>query len=174
MTPPHPFSDELPIPADIVVLVEGLVRDPWPASSEDRDALQKRVGLSLGDPFPRSDGDGPTAHFKLLTGFGHGAVFANGTEKDGVLESVHVQLRAGSAPPDPEATRCFDAIRSQLTDLHGEPRIPWDGQRGLRRMWNTNGIDIDLYYLNESHSSLMIGVTDERMFAAVEAYARES
>lgn len=41
-------------------------------------------------------------------------------------------------------------------------------------MWNTNGIDIDLYYLNESHSSLMIGVTDERMFAVVEAYARES
>jgi hypothetical protein len=74
------------------------------------------------------------AHFTLDTGFGFGRVWAGGTEKEGLLESIHVLLRESLPSPDPEATRCFD----------------------------------------EGQSSLMIGVSDERKFAAVEAYAREN
>ncbi|MGP9504146.1 hypothetical protein ACT3TS_18295 [Specibacter sp. AOP5-B1-6] len=70
-----------------------------------------------------------------------------------------------------EATQCFDAIPSQLTTIHGEPTIPWHGQRGLRKLWNVNGIDIDLTH-NDSRSPLTIGIQVERFFADVEAYAR--
>lgn len=35
-------------------------------------------------------------------------------------------------------------------------------------------MDIDVHYGNDSHSSLMIGVQDERIFAEVEAYARDN
>ncbi|WP_196398699.1 hypothetical protein [Arthrobacter terrae] len=92
---------------------------------------------------------------------------------DGYIESVDLQLRMDSAPPDPEATQCFGAILSQLTNLHGEATIPWHGQRGLRKMWNVNSIDIDVTY-NDSRSSLTIGIQDERFFAEVEAYARDN
>ncbi|MDJ0314781.1 hypothetical protein [Arthrobacter sp. H35-D1] len=84
-----------------------------------------------------------------------------------------MQLRLDSAPPDPEATQCFDAILCQLTNHYGEPAIPWHGQRGLRKMWNVNGIDIDLTY-NDSRNSLNIGIQNERFFAEVEAYARDN
>lgn len=80
-----------------------------------------------------------------------------------------------SAPPDPEATQCFDAILNQLTNLRGEPSIPWRGQRCLRKMWNVKGIDIDIDILwNDSRSSLTIGIQDERFFADVEACARSN
>ncbi len=48
------------------------------------------------------------------------------------------------------------------------------GQRFLRRIWNVNGMDIDVHFGNDSRSSLMVGVQDEQIFADVEAYARDN
>lgn len=171
MTSPERFIKEIPQPEAIVALVEELVRHPWPTSAAERDALFKRLGWSIERQLPANGTADAGAHFDLETGDDGPPVFATSREMDGVLSSIHLQLRLDSAPPDPEATRCFNAILSRLADLHGEPTIPWHGQRGLRKMWNVSGMDIDVM-VNDSRSSLMIGIQDEAFFAEVEAYAR--
>ncbi len=162
---------EIPRPEAIVDLVEELIRYPWPKSEAEHEALFKRLGWSRGTQSLRQISTDAAMHFRLETSDDGPPVMATSREIDGVIESVFLDLRLDSALPDPEATKCFDAIVSQLTGLHGEPTIPWHGQRGLRKMWNVNGIDIDVTW-NDSRSSLTIGVQDERVFAEVEAYAR--
>ncbi len=175
MTSPERFLKEIPQPEAVVTVVEKLTQYPWPKNTSDRDALFHRLGWCHEKQFPASTNSTADVadHFHLETRGDGPPIFATSRELDGLMESIHLQLRLDSAPPDPEATRCFDAILSQLTDLHGEPTIPWHGQRGLRKMWNVNGIDIDVTY-NDSRSSLTIGIQDERFFAEVEAYARDN
>ncbi len=165
--------NEIPQPEAIVTLVEELTRYPWPKDQSEKDDLFKRLGWGHGKKSPANTNDvrDIADHFHLETSDDGPPIFATSRELDGLVESIHLQLRLDSAPPDAEATQCFDAILSRLADLHGEPTIPWHGQRGLRKMWNVNGIDIDVTY-NDSRSSLTIGIQDERFFAEVEAYAR--
>lgn len=165
--------NEIPQPEAIVDLVEIAVRHPWPKNQSEKDALLKRLGWGHGMKSPANTNDARDIadHFHLETGDDGPPLFATSRELDGIIESIHLQLRLDSALPDHDATRCFDAILSRLAELHGEPTIPWHGQRGLRKMWNVNGIDIDVTY-NDSRSSLYIGIQDERSFADVEAYAR--
>lgn len=165
--------NEIPQPDAVVALVEELTRYPWPRTEAERDALFKRLGWSHRKQFPANTSSaGDVAdHFQLATRNDGPPIVATSREMGGLIEAIHVDLRMDSAPPDPEATQCFDAILSQLTNLHGEPTIPWHGQKGLRKMWNVNGIDIDITY-NDSRSSLSIGIQDERFFAEVEANAR--
>lgn len=167
------FVREIPQPEAIVDLVEIAVRHPWPKNQAEKDALFKRLGWGHGEMFPANTKDARDIadHFHLEPRDDGPPIFATSRELDALIESIHIQLRLDSAPPDPRATQCFDAILRHLTDLHGEPTIPWHGQRGLRKMWNVNGIDIDVTY-NDSRSSLNIGIQDERFFAEVEAYAR--
>lgn len=173
MTSPERFMNEIPQPEAIVDLVEIVVRHPWPKNQSEKHALLKRLGWGRGTPSPANTDDARDIadHFHLETGDDDPPLFASSRELDGLMGSIHLQLRLDSALPDPQATQCFDAILSRLTDLHGEPTIPWHGKRGLRKMWNVNGIDIDVTY-NDSRSSLTIGIQDERFFAEVEAYAR--
>jgi hypothetical protein len=173
MTSMERFMKEIPQPEAVVALVEELTRYPWPKSEAEQDALFKRLGWGRGTQSPANSSPDVAAHFHLETRDDGPPVFATSREIDGLIESVHLQLRLDSAPPDPEATQCFDALLTRLTDLHGEPTIPWHGQRGLRKMWNVNGIDIDVTW-NDSRSSLAIGIQDERVFAEVEAYARDN
>lgn len=174
MTSLERFLEEIPQPDAIVALIDGLTLYPWPKSAAGRDALFKRVGLRQGNLFTGNSADNFAEHFRLEIEAEGDPVFATSTEKDGLLMSVHLQLRVAVAPPDPAATQCFDEILRRLTELHGEPTIPWHGQRFLRRMWNVNGMDIEVHYGNDSRSSLMIGLLDERFFADVEAYARDN
>lgn len=173
MTSPERFMNEIPKPEAIVDLVEIAVLHPWPKSQTEKDDLFKRLGWGHGKKFPASTNDSRDIadHFHLETSDDGPPLFATSRELDGLIESIHLQIRLDSAPPDPQATQCFDAILSQLTDLHGEPTIPWHGQKGLRKMWHVNDIDIDITY-NDSRSALTIGIQDERSFAEVEAYAR--
>ncbi|MHA7270152.1 hypothetical protein [Arthrobacter sp. HLT1-20] len=164
---------EIPQPEAIVDLVEELTRYPWPKSKAEQEALFKRLGWSRGTQSLGHVSADAAVHFRIATRDDGPPVIATSREIDGVIESVFLDLRLDSASPDPEATKCFDAIVSQLTSLHGEPIIPWHGQRGSRKMWNVNGIDIDVTW-NDSRSSLTIGVQDERVFAEVEAYARDN
>lgn len=164
---------EIPEPETIVALVQGLAQQAWPKSGAESGALFARMGWRHERQFPASRKHGPADEFVLDTGVGSPPVFATSTETDGVLDSIYLQLRLGEALPDPDATDCFQAIITRLTEIYGEPSIPWHGQRGLRRMWNVNGMDIDVHFGNDSHSSLMIGFLDEQFFAEVEAYARE-
>lgn len=165
--------DEIPQPVAIVDLVEAAIRHPWPKNQSENDALFKRLRWGHGKKSPATTNDARDIadHFHLETGDEGPPIFATSRELGGLIESIHLQLRLDSAPPNPDATHCFEAILSQLVDLHGEPTIPWHGQRGLRKMWNVNGIDIDVTY-NDSRSSLTIGIQDERFFAQVEAYPR--
>lgn len=165
--------NEIPQPEAIVDLVNEAIRHPWPKNQSEKDALFKRLGWGNGTKSPANTNDfrDIADHFHLETGDDGPPIFATSRELEGLIESIHLQLRLDSAPPDPDATHCFDAILHQLTDLLGEPTIPWHGQRGLRKMWNVNGIDIDVTY-NDSRGSLTIGIQDERFFAEVEAYAR--
>ena len=165
--------NEIPQPEAIVDLVNEAIRHPWPKNQSEKDALFKRLGWGHGTKSPANTNDfrDIADHFHLETGDEGPPIFATSRELEVLIESIHLQLRLDSAPPDPDATHCFDAILHQLTDLHGEPTIPWHGQRGLRKMWNINGIDIDVTY-NDSRSSLTIGIQDERFFVEVEAYAR--
>ena len=167
------FVREIPQPEAIVDLVEKAVRHPWPKNQAEKDALFNRLEWGHGKKSPANTKDARDIadHFHLEPRDDDPPVFATSREVDGLIESINIQLRLDSAPPDPEATQCFGSILRQLTDLHGEPTIPWHGQRGLRKMWNVNGIDIDVTY-NDSRSSLDIGIQDERFFAEVEAYAR--
>lgn len=174
MTSLKSFLEEIPQPDAIVALIGALSRDPWPKSAAGRDALFQRVGLRQGRQFTGNGADNFAEHFQLEIDVDGAPVFATSTEKDGLLTAVHLQLRVAMAPPDAEATECFDEILRQLTQLHGEPAIPWHGQSFLRRMWNVNGMDIDVHYGNDSHSSLMIGVQEEQIFAEVEAHARDN
>lgn len=166
---------EIPQPEAIVAIVEELTRYPWPKNQSEKDALFKRLGWSHRQQFPaNTNSAGDVADFFQLETRDDGPpIVATSRELGGLIEAIHVDLRMDSAPPDPEATQCFDAILSQLTNLHGEPSIPWHGQRGLRKMWNVNGIDIDITW-NDSRSSLTIGIQDARFFADVEAYARNN
>ncbi len=175
MTSPERFLTEIPQPEAIVAIVEKLIQYPWPKNTADRDALFQRLGWRHEKRFPASTNRtvDEADHFHLETPGDGPPLFATSREIDGLIESIYLQLRLGDALPDPEASRCFDAIFSELTDLHGEPIIPWHGQKGLRKMWNVNGIDIDVTY-NDSRSSLTIGIQDERFFAEVEAYARNN
>lgn len=163
--------NEIPQPEAIVDLVGELTRHPWPQSEAEQEVLFKRLGCSRGTRSLGYRSADAAGNFRLETRDDGPPVMATSREIDGVIESVFLDLRHDSAPPDPEATKCFDAIVSQLTALHGEPAIPWHGQRGLRKMWNVNGIDIDVTW-NDSRSALTIGIQDERVFAEVEAYAR--
>ncbi|MHA7271458.1 hypothetical protein [Arthrobacter sp. HLT1-20] len=164
---------EIPQPDAIVALVEELIRYHWPKNEAEQEALFERLGWSRGTQSPMHSSADPAVHFRLETRDDGPPLMATSREIDGVIESVFLEFRLDSAPPDPKATQCFEAILSGLTDLHGEPTIPWHGQRGLRKMWNVNGIDIDVTW-NDSRSSLSIGVQEERVFAAVEAYARNN
>ncbi|POH56805.1 hypothetical protein CVS28_19100 [Arthrobacter glacialis] len=165
--------NEIPQPEAIVDLVEEAIRHPWPKNQAEKNALFKRLGWGQGKKSPASTNDARDIadHFHLEPRDGGPPIFATSRELDGLIESIHLQIRLDSALPDPQATQCFDAILRQLTNLHGEPTIPWHGQRGLRKMWHVNDIDIDITY-NDSRSSLTIGIQDERSFAEVEAYAR--
>lgn len=174
MTSLERFRSEIPQPGAIITLVSGLTQDPWPKTAAEKDAMFTRLGWRHGNQFTRNSADNFAEHFNLEIEAEGAPVFATSTEKDGLLTSVHLQLRVAVAPPDPEATQCFEAIIRRLTELYGEPTIPWHGQRFLRRIWNVNGIDIDVHYGNDNRSSLMIGVQDERIFAEVEAYARDN
>lgn len=167
------FVREIPQPEEIVDLVEIAVLQPWPKNQAEKDALFKRLGWGHGKKSPPSTNDARDIadHFHLEPRDDGPPIFASSRELDGLIESIHIQLRLDSAPPDPDATRCFEVILSRLAEIHGDPTIPWHGQRGLRKMWNVNGIDIDVTY-NDSRSSLYIGIQDERFFAEVEAYAR--
>lgn len=164
---------EIPQPDAIVALIEELTRNRWPKNEAERDALFKRLGWGHGTQSPAHSSDDVGVHFHLETRADGPPVFATSREVDGLMESGHLQLRLDSAPPGPEAAQCFDAIIDQLTILHGEPTIPWHGQRGPRKMWNVNAIDIDVTF-NDSRSSLTIGIQDEQFFAEVEAYARDN
>ena len=174
MTSPERFVNEIPQPGAIIALVIGLTQDPWPKNAAEKDAMFARLGLRNGKQFTRNSADNFAEHFNLEIEAEGAPVFATSTEMDGVLTSVHLQLRVAVASADPEATQCFEAIISRLTELYGEPTIPWHGQRFLRRIWNVDDIDIDVHYGNDNRSSLMIGVQDERIFAEVEAYARDN
>ena len=167
------FVREIPQPEAIVDLVEIAILQPWPKNQAEKEALFKRLGWGHGKKSPASTNDAHDIadHFHLEPRDDGPPIFATSRELDGLIESINLQLRLDSALPDPDATRCFEAILSRLAELHGEPTIPWHGQRGLRKMWNVNGIDIDVTY-NDSRSSLYIGIQDERFFAEVEAYAR--
>lgn len=167
--------NEIPQPDAVVALVEELTRYPWPKSEAEGEALFKRLGWSHRQQFTANTNSAVDVadFFQLETRDDGPPIVATSREMGGLIEAIHVDLRMDSAPPNPEATQCFDAILSQLTNLHGEPTIPWHGQRGLRKMWNVNGIDIDVTY-NDSRSSLSIGIQDERFFADVEAYARDN
>lgn len=158
--------NEIPQPEAIVSLVAELTPYPWPKDQTEKDALLKRRGWAHGTKSPANTNDARDIadHFHLETGDDGPPLFATSRELDSLMESIHLQLRPDSAPPNSKATLCFDAILSQLTELHGEPTIPWHGQRGLRRMWNVNGIDIDVTY-NDARSSLTIGIQHERFFA---------
>ncbi|WP_449372641.1 hypothetical protein [Arthrobacter psychrolactophilus] len=115
---------EIPEPESIVALVEELIHDPWPQSRAAGDALFERVGWSRGTQFPASDSPDVADHFQLETREDGPTVFATSREIEGIPESVYLQLRLGSAPPDGEATACFNTILRRLTELHGEPTIP--------------------------------------------------
>ena len=78
----------------------------------------------------------------------------------GAFTQVYFQLRWDSSPPSPETTECFDEILHRFTELYGEPEVPWHGQNGLRRMWDANGLELDVHYGNEARSSLMIAISD--------------
>jgi hypothetical protein len=148
-----------------------------PTAPDDNQTLVRpnRLGWDHGKKSPANTNHvrDIADHFHLEPGDDDPPIFATSRELDGLIESIYLQLLLDSAPPDPQATQCFDVILSQLTDLHGEPTIPWHGQRGLRKMWNVNDIDIDITY-NDCRSSLTIGIQDERFFAEVEAYARDN
>lgn len=121
----------------VICLVEKLTQYPWPTNTADRDALFQRLGRRHEKQFPANTKRAVDVadHFHLETRGDGPPIFATSREIDVLIESIHWQLRLDSAPPDLDATQCFDAILSSLADLHGEPTLPWHGQRGLWKMW---------------------------------------
>ena len=146
--------------AAVVSLVQGIVGESWPTSESGRKRLFERVGLK--DSGRRVGGPhtvGTELHHPLEVPVA-GPVIGTWVLDGGAFTQVYFQLRWDSSPPSPETATCFDEIMRRFTDLYGGPEIPWHGQKSLRRMWDANGLELDVHYGNEARSSLMISISD--------------
>lgn len=147
-------------PAAVVSLVQEIVRHPWPANTAEGRQLLEDVALTPGsDSSPNLHTVGTEEHFLFdvpISGPMMGTWVLNG----GAFTQIYFQLRLDSAPPSPETTACFEQILRRFTEIYGEPEIPWHGQKGLRRMFSANGLELDLQYGNDVSSSLMISISD--------------
>lgn len=159
---PPGLDPEAPIdPSAVVALVQEIVRDPWPTSEAAREYLFDRLNLTVAAWREAQNPHivGTEQHFLTDPPIA-GPVLCTWVQDDSTFVQIYLQLRFDAAPPSPETTACFDEIRRQFTELYGEPEIPWHGQRGLRRMWDANGLELDVHYGNDARSSLMVSISD--------------
>ncbi len=148
-------------PATVVSLVQGIVGEPWPADKAAGERLLDRVGLDVRSQRTSNNPHlvGSEQHYTTNLP-GPAPVLCSWVVDGGVFKQIYLQLRFDGEPPSPDTTACFEEILRRFTALYGEPEIPWHGRKGLRRMWNAHGLELETHYGNEARSSLMVGISD--------------
>ena len=147
-------------PSEVVALVQGLVRDPWPASETRRELLFERLGLK---ELPREETQNPhivgTEQHFIIDAPVAGPVVCTWVLDGGAFRQLYFQLRCDALPPSPEISRCFDDIEHHFTRLYGEAAISRHGNMALHRIWDANGMELDVHYGNGQRSVLMVCIS---------------
>lgn len=168
MPPPDSSPSLSPGPRDLMPIVQGLVRGPWPKTEVEREVLFGALGFVSGNNVDAEDHDSPHQMMSLDLGLPGKMVSFWDTYRQQFL-SVCTHLYGSLNAQDPVAQYGYEALQAQLSQLYGTPERPWDDEDQSVGMWRCNGRSITLQLFDRSDSTVMLTIEDLALASIIEA-----